>query len=282
FFKLINPGAEHPEEQGFRFTTMPGNAKYPYYQAATPLPPTGPAPVPSQGGWISDSGTGVVQGFVALRSRYATSDENRLEGGILSEGESATGGNFFFAARFTEPWLAGRSGEPGDNSLFGKSKPAPGSVARMYQWIPLDKLHRPAGWDLYVTASVLRRSLFEERSRTTHQPDQGALGLEFYDEEYFKGNLGTRRDPSAQSEELRAASIFAPPYPEIAASVAQVTPGDVARKRLWVPQSVPHVLVPPSAVAMLVILEGHYQSGWDIDAYFDDVVVSWTFRKKAA
>jgi peptidoglycan hydrolase-like protein with peptidoglycan-binding domain len=285
FFKLINPGAEHPEEQGLRFLTTPGHGRYPYYQAGALLPPTGPAPVPPQGGWISDSGTGVVQGFVAMRSRYTTQDENRLEGGILSEGEAATGGNFFFAARFTEPWVAGRRGEPGNDSLFGRNKPAPGSVARMYQWIPLDKLDRPAGWDLYVTASVLRRSLYEERSRTTHQPDQGTIGLEFYGADYFEGKerkLGTRRDPSAQSEELRAASRFAPVYPEIAPSAAQLTPGDVARKRLWMPQSVPHVLVPPSAVAMLVILEGHYQAGWDIDAYFDEVLVSWTFHKKAA
>jgi hypothetical protein len=282
FFKLINPGADAPQEQGFDFIRHPSDRKYPYYVAGTRLPPTGPAQVPARGGWISDSGTGVVQGFVALRSRNPTQDENRHEGGILSEGEAATGGNYFFAARVTTPWIAGHHEEPGDDSPFDKTKPTAGNVSRMYQWIPLGWLHRPEGWALYVSASVLRRSLFEERSRTTHQPDQGTIALEFYSGDYFKGDLGTRRDPSAQSPELQAASRRAPLHPELTAATTSMTPGDVARKRIWVPQSISDVLVPPSATAMLVILEGHYQAGWDIDAYFSDVTVSWTFKKRAA
>ncbi|HVE85583.1 MAG TPA: peptidoglycan-binding domain-containing protein [Myxococcales bacterium] len=280
FFTLINPGADDPGAESIPVATKPGFPKYPYYVAGTLLPATGPAPVPSGGGWISDLGTGVTQGFVALRSRIRTDDESHFEGGILSEGEAAHG-SFFFAARFTEPWIAGRNGTPKADALFSPAGAPPvpaGAVSRLYQWVPLDWINRPAGWDLYVTASVLRRSLFEERSRTTGAPDQGTLGIEFYDDGYFKGNKGTRRDPT----KALAPAKFAPVFPDQAARAAMMTASEVARKRTWAVQEVPDVQVPQGAVALVVILEGRYQAGWDIDAYFDDVKVSWSFKKKAA
>ena len=280
FFQLVNPGADDPGAENITPQTKPGFPKYPYYVAGTLLPATGPAPVPPGGGWISDLGTGVTQGFVALRSRVRTDDDSHFEGGILSEGEAANG-SFFFAARFTEPWIAGRNGKPGSGALFSPDGAPPiqaGAVSRMYQWVPLDWITRPAGWDLYVTATVLRRSLFEERSRTTGAPDQGTIGVEFYDDTYFKGSKGTRRDTT----KALAPARFAPMFPDQAARAAMMTAPEVARKRTWAVQEVSELQVPAKAVALLVILEGYYQAGWDIDAYFDDVKVSWSFKKKTA
>lgn len=280
FFQLINPGADDPGAENITPSTRPGFPKYPYYVAGTLLPATGPAPVPTGGGWISDLGTGVTQGFVALHSRLRTEDESHFEGGILSEGESASGA-FFFAARFTEPWIAGRSGTPGPDALFspsGNPKADPGSISRLYQWVPLDWINRPAGWDLYVSASVLRRSLFEERTRTTGSPDQGRIGLEIYDDSYFKGNKGTRRDPT----KALAPATYADWFPDAAARAAMMTAPEVARKRTWAVQEVTDVKVPAGAVALLVILEGKLQNNWDCDAYFDSVKVTWSFKKKAA
>jgi hypothetical protein len=150
-------------------------------------------------------------------------------------------------------------------------------VSRIYQWIPLGFLTRPEGWELTVTASCLRRSLYEERSGTAGVPDQGTIAVEFYDAAYFNGNRGTRRDPT-KALALREA----PRFPDQAAAAQALTLSEVARRRVWTRQEVADVPVPAGAAAMLVILQGHYQAGYDIDAYFDDVQVSWQFRKPTA
>lgn len=288
-FRLVNPGADSPEEEGLQFLTKPGHPRYRYYVAGTPLPAAGPAPVPPGGGWISDAGTGVVRGFVALQSRNVEATASRFSGDILTEGE-ASGGRFFFAARFTEPWVAGRGGPPAE-SLFpapeggtADGKPAPGSISRLYQWIPLSGINRPAGWELLVTASVMRRSLYQERSKTTGYPDQGRLGVEFYGSDVYTGP-GSRRPLDRGREtnaELPAATVYTPRFPEAQAPTSGLSAQEVAQRRVWVKQSVDNVVVPAGAVAMLVVLEGIYQAGWDIDAYFDDVQVHWSLRKRAA
>lgn len=290
-FKLVNPGAEAPEEEGLQFLTKPGFPQYRYYVAGTPLPAAGPAPVPPGGGWIADAGTGVVRGFVALQSRNLASTPSRYVGGILTEGEAATG-RYFFAARFTEPWVPGRNGAPQD-SLFPvppgsddytpDGKPKPGSISRMYQWVPLSGINRPTGWEMVVTASVMRRSLYQERSRTTGYPDQGRIGVEFYAADVYQG-LGSRRPLDRTREangELRAATAYSPAYPQADAPTSGMSEQEVAQRRVWQRQAVESVVVPASAVAMLVVLEGISQANWDIDAYFDDVQLSWTLRKKA-
>jgi hypothetical protein len=279
YFPLVNPSADSPEAEGVTVQTKAGFPRYRYYVVGAPLPATGSAPVPAGGGWISDAGPGVVPGFVALQSRMRSADEGRNEGGFLSEGE-ASNGTFFFVARFTEPWIAGREGLPGEDALFSpQGVPAlpAGSVSRIYQWIPLGFLTRPEGWELSVTASCLRRSLYEERSGTAGVPDQGTLAVEFYDAAYFTGNRGTRRDPT------KALAVReAPRFPDQAAAAQALTLSEVARRRVWTRQEVTDVPVPAGAAAMLVILQGHYQAGYDIDAYFDDVQVSWQFRKQTA
>ncbi|WP_224241994.1 peptidoglycan-binding domain-containing protein [Hyalangium gracile] len=283
FLRIVNPGAEAPQEEGI---TPVAHARYPYYKAGAALPAVGPAPVQPGGGWISDAGGDAIPGFVALRSRYLRPGPNRYEGGRWSEGEAASGGQYFFAARFTEPWVPGRTGKP-QNSIFTASpdwadgKPPAGSVTRMYQWIPLNTLDRKAGWDLFITASVMRRSLYEERSQTTGQPDRGTIAVEFYGDDVFKGP-GTPRPRVRTSEaaDLVSATRKADPWPQSADTTARLSDDEVSQKRYWVKQSVENVLVPPGATAMLVILEGHYTAGWDIDAYFDDVQVTYTFRKK--
>ncbi len=285
FLRIVNPGAEAPQDEAI---VPVAHARYPYYKAGTPLPAVGPAPMQAGGGWISDAGGDAVPGFVALRSRYLRPGASRYEGGRFSEGEAASGGQYFYVARFTEPWIPGRAGRP-QNSIFAApaewvdGKPPAGTVARMYQWVRLDTLHRPAGWDLFITASVLRRSLYEERSQTTGQPDRGVIAVEFYGDDVFKGDLGTPRprNRTAEPADMRNATRRAEPWPQSADTTARLSDEEVAQKRYWVKQSVDNVLVPSSAVAMLVVLEGHYQAGWDIDAYFDDVQVSYTFRKKA-
>lgn len=288
-FKLVNPGAEAPEDEGLQFSTRQG---YRYYVAGTPLPAAGPAPVPAGGGWISDSGTGVIRGFVALQSRNLESNPSRYVGGILTEGE-ASSGRFFFAARFTEPWIPGRNGPPrdslfpvpaGSDDYLPDGKPKPGSITRMYQWVSLSGIDRPAGWEMVVTASVMRRSLYQERSRTTGYPDQGRIGVEFYGTDVYQG-LGTRRPMDRSREtnaELRGASKFAPYYPQAEAPTSGMSEQEVAQRRVWVRQAVENVPVPAGAVALLIVLEGQSQANWDIDAYFDDVQVHWSLRKKAA
>lgn len=280
FFQLVNPSADTPEAEGTTPQTKAGAPKYRYYVVGAPLPATGPAIVPTTGGWISDAGPGVVPGFVAIQSRMRTPDEGRNEGGFLSEGETANG-TFFFAARSTEPWIAGREGLPGDDALFsprGIPALAPGAVSRIYQWIPLAFLPRPTGWDLYVTASCMRRSLYEERSGTAGVPDQGSIALEFYDATYFTGNRGTRRDTAKVLGRTHESSRF----PDQTATARALTLAEVARKRVWMRQEVTEVLVPPGATALLVMLQGHFQAGYDIDAYFDDVQVSWQFKRAAS
>lgn len=287
-FALVNPGADEYEDENIPLRTSPSG--YPYYVAGALLPINGPAPAPAGGGWVveaqssqderPDGSTGQrVRGFVGLRSRRPADPQmpdRQLDGGKWSEGEAASG-ELFFAARHVEPWIAGRSDSPGGDALFGGQQPADGSLSRMYQWVPLADILSEVGADeeLYVTASVMQRSLYADRSRTTRLPDQGRIAIEFYQAAVYSDGPGSRREPGDVIS--RHQSDW---YPKHVTPLPEIAPTEVARKRKWVLRGVGSVKVPvdQNPAALCVVLEGQYQSAFDIDAYFDDVRLTWEIR----
>src|SRR5262249_50795583 len=64
YFKIVNPDADHYDDENITPIRKAGFPKYPYYIAGALLPPGGgPAQVPATGGWIRELGTGnTVQG----------------------------------------------------------------------------------------------------------------------------------------------------------------------------------------------------------------------------
>jgi hypothetical protein len=308
-FRLVNPDADSPGDESIIEERKPNantRYRYRYYVAGHHTLGGAPAPVPPGGGWITHEGDHFIQGFVAMESRQVVagtggSTDGRLEGGALSEGE-ASSGTYFFAARFTQPWIPGRDNPPIDAVYPNAAAlPAADSLSSMYQWVPLTGIARPAGWKLCVNARVLQRSLFENRRARNGLSDQGRLGIEFYGGDVFATTdperLGRPRpDPDAnpdtpalQPESTNRKLTITPAtrtidlkryftgwFPPDRQTVDhELSLGQIANKRHWTAASIDRVEVPANATAMLVILEGRMQAGWDIDAYFDDVEVSW-------
>jgi hypothetical protein len=294
--EIINPGADNYSHEGLG---LQKHAQHPrkYYVVPTRPADMNPSDVnnwPKGRGWLRDESVGTVPGFVALYSRGLNPSDDaatgRLEGGRFSEGEAASGSKFFWAARHTEPWLPGRTGTPGPDALFGGTQPTPGSISRMFQWIPMPTWLDPniaanhpdnsGGWELYVFASVLQRSLFTDRNRVTNLPDQGRIVLELYGSDVFQSTTSSRG--------VTLGAIDVPWYPEHQNQTGDMPVTDVDRSRLWVPQKTGLLKVPVDADpakqvrALCLVVEGKHQSAYDIDAYFDALRVGYLWKKPSA
>ncbi|MCH9686077.1 MAG: hypothetical protein K0V04_31885 [Deltaproteobacteria bacterium] len=276
--ELINPGADEPERENIELVVR---TPHPYY----PVPAAPDGSWPEGRGWVADPSA--TPGFVALRSRARNpaSEGGRYVGGIWSEGEAALG-RYFWAARHTEPWRDGRTGVPGPDALFGGSAPAAGEVSRMYQWLelpswldPSNAANFPAGMTsprLYIRASCLQRALFSDRNSGGF-PDQGRLLLEAY-----PAGVGAFEDTqSARTPSAAVGSSATELFPSHSAAAALAEIEQVDRKRLWTLRMTDEVeiVAADSVAALCVVVEGHHQSAYDTDAYFDDVRVHYSWRE---
>ncbi len=285
---LVNPLADDPAAEGLVLKWNSPSGPYAYYEFRT-APEQGPVAMPASGGWISDRDDGAVIGFVALESRaIRRKEEGQFEyaGAILSEGEAASG-RMFFAARHVEPWKAGRRGVPQSGALFGADQPtgivSPESISRLYQWVSLDSLKKlQSGKVLFIQASVLQRSLYTDRALKTKMPDQGRIRLEFYGADVFQGDLGTRRPPTTANKRLDGMETDTDWFPDHTTVTAALTLEAVVRNRNWTRRLTGWLEVPEKATGLLLALEGKHQSGWDIDAYFDNVELFYELREQSA
>lgn len=287
YFKLINPGADTPQEEGVDFVQHPSAPFYQYYQVGV----VASRADKGHKGWVRDFEADDSPGFVALRSRNFHEDvTNRtpgsFDGGDISEGE-AQGGGYFFAARFTEPWRAGRNGQPGAGAL-ATNVPKSGTRSWIYQWIDLSQIPnrdkaKAASYDLRLTASVWVRALYQEAPDGTFTADRGRIFIESYPE------LGTVRDPdlvklSPDPEKPGSGdrSAWSRQYPQPSeVKLAKKEPAVTTKeKHYWVQLVTAQLTVAANAGAALVVLEGMHADNWDTDAYFDTVEVRWEFVKK--
>jgi hypothetical protein len=287
YLDLVNPDADRPDDEGIPVVTpSPG---YDYYVCGvTPPALSGNPTLPKGRGWINFVEGDVIPGFIALRSRNrlpgnSNADAN-FEGGIWTEGEAASG-KFFFVARAVEPWIPGRHGNPGSDPkyrnntpLFDGKAPTKGQMTGMYQWLQIKHLmqNKPSDSDLVIQATVLRRSLYTDRSMTTGMPDQGRISLDVFGDDFYKG-YNTRFEPGKD-----LVAVTSERFPSHDRSTAELTLSQVERSRTWVLQATPEVVVPDAGTAVLIGLVGIWQSAYDVDAYFDNVIVRWDYRKKAA
>lgn len=295
YLELVNPDADHPDDEGI--AVIHPSRGMDYFVCGHAPPVSGNPILPKGKGWITRVDSEFVAGFVALASRNletsASSVPNttpNFKGGIWSEGEAASG-RCFFSARAIEPWISGRQGEPGADPafsgmtpLFDGKKPPANARSGMYQWLAIKSLMdaKPADSDLILVASVLRRSLYTDRSKATGLPDQGSIELMVYDTHLYKG-LDTRFDPKEgflDASKGYLGSVASAPFPDHQRTTAELSLPQVERSRTWVYQATPELVVPSGAVAALVSLVGIYQSAYDIDAYFDNVIVRWDYRKR--
>lgn len=282
--QLINPGAEHYVAEAL---SLQMRTPHPYY--VVPLSPAGILPPnlnnwPRKQGWLADPSTG-TRGFVALRSRarnLVDGQPGRFVGGKWSEGEAASGGAYFFAARHVEPWRDGRTGTPAEPIFEGQ--PSPGAVTRMYQWVPLPDWLDPAddtkkpdgtpGWELYIFATALQRSLFTDRGNSGF-PDRGLIRIETYAADGFSSTVTVREAAKAK------ASATTELFPDHGTTTAALTIDEVDRKRQWYLRRTPNIKVTADIKAVCFVVEGVHQSAWDTDAYFDDFHLGYFWKKTA-
>ncbi len=270
--EVINGGADEPGREALELTVRTPHSYY-----TVPAVPDGTWEAGR--GWIADA-TG-TPGFVAMasRARNPVDEGGRYVGGIWSEGEAALG-RFFWSARHTEPWKDGRTGVPEADALFGGTAPAAGEVSRMFQWIPLPPWLDPAtppltGARLFMQASVMQRSLFSDRSSSGF-PDQGRILLEAYP----AGPGSYETTLSARSPGAAVASSATELFPNHSATAALLEIDEVDRKRLWILRNTPEIeiLAADSVAALCLVVEGHHQSAYDTDAYFDDLRLRFYWR----
>lgn len=282
--EVVNAGADDYEDESI--TLLRKGTRYAYYPVRV-LADIGNADWTKNQGWISDDSVGLTRGFVAMQTRLINPDAGteefpsatgRFDGGRWSEGDSATG-RFFWAARHTEPWRAGRTGTPDPaEQLFPGPAPTPGAVSRMYQWIPLDNLPPatpPPGAGLVrkMWCSVLQRSLFSDRGMNG-LPDQGRVRLEFYD-----GAVDTRR---VRPGSALAAAVL-PAFPDHTDMPFIPNPDnhsidEIDGRRVWFYRRTGLIEIPLTATMACLVVEGIHQSAWDIDGYFDDFRVGFCWH----
>jgi hypothetical protein len=268
---VVNPGGDAPADEGI--TQIQGSPLR-YYEV--PTRPASASNWPRGTGWIRDSAGPI--GFMVVESRRRNRDDKNVPGRFLgakwSEGESAHG-QYFYAARLSEPWVDGRFGPAGPGNL-APTPPAARSISRMYQWIPLPSWLQPPSntqtWTLWVYASALQRSLFTNRDQEGY-PDQGRIILERYESDGYNLGTVTVRVPT-NSKDARATQWF----PDLTATTAALTLDQVDRNRLWLLRKTEPMQVPQGTVALCLVAEGEHRSGLDTDAYFDDFQVHyyWT------
>lgn len=289
--ELINPGAEDFDDEAISIQSKAGS---PYHYAVVPSSPGGILPKavsnwPKGQGWIGE--TNNARGFVALRSRARNlqagdtppsgDTSGRFVGGLYSEGEAAFG-EYFWAARHVEPWEAGRSGTPGSNALFGGGQPQPEVpdgpiISRMFQWVALPSWLDPdsppePGLELFMQASALQRSLFSDRNGGGY-PDQGRIRLELHDT--FDPQLTPLNMPTAQASTNNSTTEWFPSH-GLTAAVLDIAIAD--RKRLWTLRRTDRIKITSGTSAVCLVVEGRHQSAYDIDAYFEDFQILWSWR----
>jgi hypothetical protein len=281
---LVNASGDDWEAEGLDIVT-PTAKRGPHSYYLIPAKRTSEESQPKQG-WIWDS-TSAPQ-FMAIESRARNQeDEGRFRGGRWSEGEAADG-RFFFAARLVSPWIDGRYEEwvgevyqEPEDALFAPVRPAQG-IARMYQWVELpdwlikdDPRNNDPSWKLKVQASVLQRSLYSHRSASEGYPDQGRILVEFYKTAHDEsGHLLSRN--TTDRLEGGAETDWYPNHAGLALALALK---EVDRKRHWMPRFTDSVEVPAGAKAICLVVEGKYQTEYDIDAYFDDFRLTYAWHK---
>lgn len=280
YMKLVNPGADDYRDENVALERR--GTRYAFYPVR-PLDQIDASDWREGQGWISDNN--VTRGFVALQTRLVTSnspsaggstpESGRFDGGRWSEGDSASG-RYFWSARHTEPWEAGRSGNPDQATmLFPGPKPTAGAISRMYQWLPLDALEAPGqDYKLLLWCSALQRSLFSDRG-LNGLPDQGRVKLELYD-----GQVNTRR--VRPGTPLASAVLEA--FPDHTDMPFIESPNGhpidaIDSKRVWYYRQSELVEVPANATMACLVVEGIYQSAWDIDGYFDDFRVGFRWQE---
>lgn len=279
--EMANADADSPDAEGIEPKTAP--AGYTYYLAGVTLPAAEGANLKKGKGWISAPDGNAAPGFVALKSRAIKKGQalkdaaasERYDGGEDSEGESSSG-VYFFAARHTEPWKAGRTGAPGADAL-DKDIPPADTRSRLYQWVAVDHLLaiKPATHNLVLTAVVNVRSLYKPDGQALVS-DQGRIGVEIYKPDVYTSN-GARRDVDKAVD--KQYSDWYPKDDEIRAS-ASLT--DLRRKSKfqWGTRAVKRIVVPDGSKGAAVVLEGRHQAGYDTDAFFDTVRLRWEFVAK--
>ncbi|WP_422362268.1 peptidoglycan-binding domain-containing protein [Reichenbachiella sp.] len=240
--------------------------------------------------------------------------KTRYDGGIFSEGASSDG-KFFFAARENEPWRPGRSGTPRGNRLWDSSTPQNG-LSRMYQDVDIEPeiFERfasisttdidPAKTFLKVQASTMFRSLFTDKASSgtnllgflkKGKSDQGRVLLELR-----SGTVGATGDYTG-NDALSAGddpNDFVLKWGPSAAvtKLMGIQDGKTINERhidqynTWkkitsseIKFSLEKILAlkaQPTGIprfAVRVFLDGMHISGWDIDAYFDNVEIRWDY-----
>lgn len=270
--RIVNPGGDHPGEEGI--TQIVGS---PLRYYLIPNAPTNTTGWPMGAGWIRE--TSGPTGFMAVESRRRNREDETVPGRFLgakwSEGEAAHG-QYFFAARMTEPWVDGRFGPPGPGNLAPTEAPVAGTITRMYQWITLPSWLQPPSttqsWSLWVYASALQRALFTSRG-LSGLPDRGRISIESYGSSGFDKGTITIRETSHRMD-YRRTELF----PDHAENTAALTLDQVDRRRLWILRKTEPMPIVQGTVALCLVVESEHQVGLDTDAYFDDFQVHyyWT------
>lgn len=304
FLPLLNADADHPnEEQDSNTEPLEFVRDQPGYRYL-------PVASTTKQGWRTVDDAFSAPGFVAIQSRRIDSANTQemisFEGDIFTEGE-ASSGDMFWAARHLTPWTAGRTitaaplAAPALHN--GAAVPA-GRRIRMAQWLDLSKLQTHladlgVGYEIWLQAFVLRRSLYRDRAGTFNMPDQGRISLELYDEDLFKGPdpyVAVRPPGGPPKLSMYALSDWLPTQDgdTSALTIDQVRPWwtwwlQSSRAIRLLPTVGGYVENPNTQPdpaknakkvnAALIVLEAQPQSGVDVDAYFDNVRVRWDVRK---
>ncbi len=288
---LVNPDADHPEDEGIAIDPATGKAlptgqKEPraWYACGAEVPAGSERAKFKDGiqqGWIRhregdlilpEGEVARVDGaFVALERRPAT--KTGLEGGALSEGQSRSG-RFFFSAREVEPWRSGRTGTPRKDAITQRLTPR-GTISGMYQWALVEAevaAAKAAGERLMFQASCARRSLFKEVG-AGQLPDQGRIFLGLARNAVFQGDgrLASRLKP----ELVEGWYAWSGWWPRSLQRDLAAESGPRALGQDWVTVATPPLCAPDDVVAIVIGLYGKHMLNYDTDAYFDDVQVRW-------
>ena len=239
----------------------------------------------NRGNWRAVIGDNYIRGFVAIESRKIISNNpgEIYDGKSASEG-AAYNGRFFFSARHTEPWRAGRYGKPGDSEIYKDGVTTNSKkISRMIQTVPIPgdalQLEDPVtatieGKDITTSQHVIFTALAQARSlyndKTGGIPDQTRILLEILDEE---GNVILKDNRPAKETWFPSGTI----------STDVVKSRAVDYQNLWYTQSseklsLTHTMVSDQGekpMFVKVILEGLHNSNYDCDAYFDEVRLKW-------
>lgn len=300
---LVNPDADGYGDEEIKLETQKGT--YDYYRIETGKNNKWKEAKGGEGTEAHWNHIKFIPGFVALESRKIeckrTNDAEPLyDGGKWSEGQAA-GGRFFFAARHTEPWVGGRNNSPGNNALYSggqtlsEAKATHSSISRMYQDIEVNKsseafvnfINLKETYNIAFQASCMRRSIYNEKTNK-QLPDQGKIGLEIY-----KKGVGGKLTLVGEDKVINVTNKGWLPNSFVTGLKSD---REVDQKSFWFLQKSQQTICSIDAASdpdnkikidpttgtfvFRVILDGLFNGGWDIDAYFDDVKIRWDLQKK--